>query len=539
MTRFLIVLALLVPVCASATEPAAAAAACTRGHVYDDRNGNGRFDRGDRPLAGIAVSDGRRIVRSGSDGAYDLPAAPGATAFVIKPAGYAFPSRADGLPDFWRNVPDPQAAPVRYGGLADATAGCRDFALQRDTRRAGRLHTLLFADPQTRDEREAGFYGRTVAAVRAASGQPDGRPVAQLGLTMGDIVNDTLSLYPVMNRHTASLRTPWLHAAGNHDIDFDVAHDEQSLASFRNTFGPDTFAWEEHEASFVVLDDVVYMPGQKPAYIGGLREDQFAFLEAWLPTLRADRRLVLAVHIPFFDEPGRETFRRADRERLFALLARFDKVLLLSGHGHVQRQHRHGPADGWHGAAPLHEFNLGAVCGSYWSGPNGRDGAPSSTMADGTPRGWADLWLDRDGGYSLRWNNATDEARDTGVALFAPKVLRRGAYPGSGVYANVFMGERGDTVEYRIDDGPWLPMTWWPGPDPRVLAENLRDADADGLRARDRIPEADIATHVWRGTLPTDLAAGDHRIEVRARDPWRGWLSATRVFRLQDEPAAP
>ena len=50
-----------------------------------------------------------------------------------------------------------------------------------------------------------------------------------------------------------------------------------------------------------MLDDVVYQPGQKPAYVGGLRDDQFAFLEAYLPTVPKDRLLVIGVHIPFFD----------------------------------------------------------------------------------------------------------------------------------------------------------------------------------------------------------------------------------------------
>ena len=65
--------------------------------------------------------------------------------------------------------------------------------------------------------------------------------------------------------------------------------------------------------AFVVLDNVIHQPGASPAYIGGLRDDQFAFLQAYLATLPRDRLLVLAAHIPFFDpDPARETFRRAE-----------------------------------------------------------------------------------------------------------------------------------------------------------------------------------------------------------------------------------
>lgn len=40
---------------------------------------------------------------------------------------------------------------------------------------------------------------------------------------------------------------------------------------------------------FIGMDDIIAQPGQKPAYVGGLREDQFAFLEAYLPTIPKDK----------------------------------------------------------------------------------------------------------------------------------------------------------------------------------------------------------------------------------------------------------
>ena len=85
-----------------------------------------------------------------------------------------------------------------------------------------------------------------------------------------------------MIRQTARLGVPWLHAAGNHDMDLPVTDDAASLATFRRTFGPDTFAWEEAQANVVVLDDVIARPG---GYVGGLREEQFRFLEAYLASM--------------------------------------------------------------------------------------------------------------------------------------------------------------------------------------------------------------------------------------------------------------
>lgn len=514
-----------------------ALAPCNGGTVFEDHNGNGRQDSGEHGLAGVRVSDGVRIVTTDAAGGYGLSIESGRTTFVIKPAGYAFAVRADGLPDFWRHVQPEPGPPLKYGGIPAGMPGCHDFALRPDPSKKKVLDVLVFGDPQPKSLVDVDYYRRDIVEPLV------GRHSARLGLSLGDIVNDDLSLYPALNSATAKLGTPWLHVAGNHDLDFDAVRDEDSLRTFRNHFGPDTFAWEEDEATFIVLDDVVYQPGQKPAYVGGVREEQFVFLEAYLPTLPKDRLLVLAVHIPFFNvaPPGRiETFRVADRERLFALLRAFPHVLLLSAHSHNQRHVLHGAASGWHGAMSLHEYNVGAACGAFWSGAKDASGIPDSTMSDGTPNGYATLKVGRGGEYALAWHPARDAA-ENGIALHAPKVLRRGAYPAWAVYANVFMGRDDSRVEYRIDEGDWKPMVKVMQPDPRLLVENMRDDLADALRGYDRSPEATPSPHLWRGALPTDLDPGEHRVEVRTFDAWQGEQRAETRYRLEHyrlEPAS-
>lgn len=504
------------------------------GSVFDDRNGNGMRDAGERGLAGVRVSDGVDIVATDRAGRFTLPVVPGRTRFVIKPAGYATPRRANGLPSFWRHAPHPDAPALRFGGLRDAGEACPSFGLRRQPRHTAPLDVIVMSDPQPKTGVDVGYYRRDIVdRLRRA----DGRPPADLGITLGDIVNDDLALYPAMNAATASLGVPWLHVAGNHDVDPDATRDEDALSTFRDTFGPDTFAWEEAQADFVLLDDVITRPGQKPAYIGGLRDDQFAFVEHYLAARDPRRLLVIGVHIPFFPDGG-ETFRPADRERLFALLKDVPRVLLLSGHGHVQRHVDHDASTGWHGAAPLHEYNLGAACGAYWSGVGNADGIPDATMADGTPNGSARLRVADDGRYTLAWQPAgiTGDAGalTRAMRLHAPRVLRHGAYPAWGVYANVFMGTPDTRVEVRVDAGAWQPMTRVEQPDPWLAAENARDDEAPALRGFDRSPEAQPSTHLWRAALPTSLPAGEHRIEVRAFDRWQGEQHADTTYRLDD-----
>ena len=503
--------------------------ACNLGKVWEDGNGNGLIDPGEKPLPGIKVSDGVELVRTDATGRYRLPVVDGRTVFVIKPAGYDLPERKDGLPDFWTNIRTDSGPTLKYGGIPVVFPGCKDFGLLPATREASQdkpLEILVFSDTQTKNLADVDYYRRDIVEPLV------GKSAARLGVTLGDVVDDDLSLYPALNQVTRLLQLPWLHVAGNHDLDFDAPRDEDSLLSYRNTYGPDTFAWEEEQAVFIGLDDVVYLPGQKPAYIGGLRQDQFAFLEAYLPTVSRDRLLVVGVHIPLFDtKPGVETFRRADRTRLFGLLRDFPHVLLLSGHSHTQQHVYHGAEDGWQGASPLHEYNVGAACGAFWSGAKDAAGIPDSTMSDGTPNGYARLSVRHGGAYSLAWHPARDA--DAALSLHAPKVLRQGAYPAWGVYANVYMGQAGTRVEYRVDAGEWKPMKQVLQADPRLLAENSRDDQAEQLRGYDRSPEATPSPHLWRGALPTDLAVGEHTIEVKVWDQAGAVNLARTVYRLQ------
>lgn len=504
-----IVLGTFLALAAMAVSPSAQAANCHRGLVFNDRNQNGVQDRGEAGIADVAISNGRDIVRSNASGEYRLPRRAGAEVFIIKPAHLGIGMRPDGLPDHWRG----------------ADEKCRPFAAHYlPPAPPNQMEVLLFGDPQPKSLTDVDYYRRDIVEPLI------GKVHANLGISLGDIVNDDLSLYPAMNAVTAKLGVPWLHVAGNHDLNFD-ADDAGSLATFRAHYGPDTFAWESGYANFIVLDNVIWQPETQPNYIGGLREDQFTFLEHYLRDAEKSRLLVLSMHIPLFEPAGRDTFRDADRARLFALLREFPHVLLLSAHSHTQQHVFHGAATGWQGAEPLHEYNVGASCGAFWSGIKDAEGIPASTMADGTPNGWAKLTILPAGEYELAYHPARDVGRQIG--LHAPKVLRQGAYPAWGVYANVWMGMDDTVVEYRIDGGEWQAMRKVLQADPALLAENARDDEASALRGYDRSPEATPSTHLWRGRLPTDLAVGEHQIDVRAQDRWRGWQHASTVYRLQ------
>ncbi|MDE2382595.1 MAG: calcineurin-like phosphoesterase C-terminal domain-containing protein [Xanthomonadaceae bacterium] len=424
------------------------------------------------------------------------------------------------------DVEAPQALPHADGWRG---AGCLDYRRVPAGAAGPTAQVLVFGDPQVKSETDVDYFRRDIV-------QPiHGRIPATLGLTLGDLVDDVPALLPTVKQVTETLGVPWLYAPGNHDIDPGATSDATALAAFHRVYGADTRARQTPLANFVVLDDVITLPGQKPAYIGGFREDQYAFLQRYLPTLDKDKLLVLAMHIPLFDEVDKKNFRATDRARLFALLAPFPHVLVLSAHSHNQRHVFHTAADGWLGASPLHEFNLGAACGSYWSGAKDAEGLPDARMDDGTPNGYAVLTVKPAGEYALAWQPA-HHAPNTQIGLHAPKVLRRGAYPAWGVFANFYMGDNDSRLEFRVDDGAWMPMKKVLLPDPALTEENMRDDQTTVLRGFDRSPEAAVSPHLWRGALPTKLAAGVHQVEVRAFDRWRGEVTAVTRYTLLDSP---
>lgn len=486
-----------------------------KARVFLDANGDGHWSRGEQGVPGVAFSDGQTLWHTDANGEVHLDGASDAVFFVIKPAGFRLGVRSDGLPDFWR--------------VAGSSTNTWEVPLATDAVRPP-YSVRVFGDPQPKNTADVGYYANDVVASERRL------PRAQFGLSLGDIVHGNLPLYPAMIQATAAMETPWLHVSGNHDRDYAAASDEASLATFRRHFGPDTFAWEEQGLALVVLDNVIHQPGTGvPArYVGGLRESQFEFLSAYLASVPDDVLLVLSMHIPLFDtapDPEFDTFRDEDRQRLFALLKSRRHVLVLSSHTHTQEHHWHSAAEGWQGETPLHEFNVGAACGAFWSGAKNSSGIPDTRMADGTPNGFATLRVERDGAYALRWHVAGEE-RDPAFALHAPKVLRQGAWPGFGVYANVWMGDAASRVEYRIGGGEWQRMQKVDRADPQLLAINALDDASDVLRGFDRAPEAQVSPHLWRGALRTDLPAGEHKVEVRVFDRWRGEQVQSLRYRL-------
>ncbi len=74
-----------------APERGTAPGVTVKGTVFESRTGAFERQAGDPGLAGVMVSNGREVVRTGADGSYSLPAEDRTAIFVIKPSGYNVP----------------------------------------------------------------------------------------------------------------------------------------------------------------------------------------------------------------------------------------------------------------------------------------------------------------------------------------------------------------------------------------------------------------------------------------------------------------
>ena len=138
------------------------------GTVFEDRNGNRRRDPGEPGLAGVSVSNGLEVVRSGPDGRYSLPIAEGDVLFVTKPAGYAPPVDRDMAPQF-HYIHDPDGTPaelgLRFGGVAPTgpLPAAIDFPFDK-VAEPDDFKVIWFADTQAQTPAELDYLRDDVIA---------------------------------------------------------------------------------------------------------------------------------------------------------------------------------------------------------------------------------------------------------------------------------------------------------------------------------------------------------------------------------------
>jgi len=497
------------------------------GFVYEDLNGNNSFDRREKGISDVAVSNGKEVVITDKKGRYSLPVQQDNIIFVIKPAGYAPVVNEYNIPQFFF-IHKPGGSPdLEFAGTPPTGKLPKEvnFGMVAQEEPAS-FRILVFGDPQPYTEEEVEHFHRAVTGELK-----DAQDVA-LGISMGDLVGDNLDLLHPYKEAVREVGIPWYNVIGNHDLNFDVTDDILADETFETHFGPATCSFNYGKAHFIIIDDILYPdPRDGRGYWGGLREDQFTFIENDLALVPKDHLVVLAFHIPISKNEESGPFNPAHRDRLFSLLKDFPHTLSISAHTHIQNQHFFGAEDGWQQEGAHHHFNVGTTSGDWYSGKLNDKGIPISTMRDGTPKGYAFVNIEENR-YTIDYK-AFDKDPEYKMAVFTPKVVLQNAWASARIIVNFFIGSPEDSLFYKIDSGEWQQMRHAPVHDPFFVHE-VDDWDFTDTLFPGRRPSNPVeSSHTWTGHLPTNLEEGEHTVYIRAYDMFGREYTAERTFRIE------
>ena len=498
-----------------------------RGIVFLDMNENQLFDPGEKGIPGVAVSNGRDVVVTDEMGAYTISVSEQDVIFLIKPSGYRIPVNELNLPRFYY-IYKPEGSPdFRYKGVAPTgyLPERIDFPLLPGECEE-EFRVLVFGDPQPYSIQEVEFFERKI--VRELENRTD----FAFGMIMGDIVGDDLTLFEPLNCATARIGIPMHHVIGNHDINFDAPSPYFADETFMATYGPSTYAMNYGRVHFLVLNNIIYPNTDSfGRYIGGIRPDQFQFIENSLKLVPTDHVVVLLMHIHMFDVPGwGETFRRKDRELLFELLKDYPNNLSLSAHMHTQRHHFFNRSEGWLQEAPHHHFNVGTSSGNWWSGELDEDGLPDAMMQDGTPQGYSVLSFK--GNEYLIDYFVSGSSEDHKMNIHAPLLVPQGRGFRGELYVNFFNGTETCSLTFRVNDGEWIDMRRVIEPDPTfyevILRWDTTTEPLSGVRPSNPVN----SMHLWKARVPSNLPPGEHVLEVKAVDMFGREFTASRIYTI-------
>jgi hypothetical protein len=379
-------------------------------------------------------------------------------------------------------LPDTGPAPAQVNFPLRPASASRSFT------------AAVIGDSQTYSNMEIGYYRDS--AVVDMLGFSDKTP--DLMLYVGDVVGDDLGLLDRILRVGSAVGAPQWLVLGNHDIDHDAESDADSSDTWRALYGPHYYAFEQGDAIFVVLDNVVYpcgeidmlRPGREfcghdhdPTYNGRVPDEQMAWLENLLALTPTDKLVVFAHHIPFvsFVDPH-STKHQTDNLLDIYSLVDDRQALSLSGHTHTMENHSPGQTfEGWEEAVGINDLQFrhiiaGAASGSWFQGDLNYRGVPMSFQRMGAPKGV--LMMDFDGtAYHEHYlGGGVSHDRTMWLDLNTPRfrawyttLMEWRELPGrerEGSVPPVSINDLGDNKFVLVEDlreGVWLTANVWAG----------------------------------------------------------------------------
>jgi len=194
-----------------------------KGVVYEDKNGNGRRDFGERGMEGVVVSDGYEVVKTDQEGKFLLPSQPEARfVFITCPSGFRN-SRNYYLPV------NPEISDYDFGIYANVNEGKEGFSFVHLT------DTELFKCVRENWLDDLKNYIKK-------------NPTAFI-IHTGDICYIPGMQYHARHIGAFSLGVPYYQCIGNHDL----VKGKYGEEVYEKLFGPVYYSFDAGKVHFVVL----------------------------------------------------------------------------------------------------------------------------------------------------------------------------------------------------------------------------------------------------------------------------------------------
>ncbi len=496
-----------------------------QGRVYLDVNQNLRSDAAEKGVPGVAVSNGRDVVRTDAEGRWSLPIDEHGSIFVVKPAHFQLPVNSAQIPQHYylhstQGSPElPVAGIAPTGPLPESI----DFALTphpEDQPFSG----LFFGDTQARGLREVNFVTHDVVEECLDTD-------AIFGVSLGDIVADDPALFSEISESIAQIGIPWYNVFGNHDNNRGATENKYTDDTFERFFGPSTYAFEYGEVVFIPLNNI-YFPPEKKGYTAAFTDEQLAFVKNYLAGVPKEKLVVLLMHVPIV--------RCKQRDEMLALLSDRPHTLTIAAHVHEQIHLFMEEEHGWKGPEPHHLFINATVSGSWWCGAQDERGIPHATMNDGAPNGYSKITFDGNQ-YAIEFKAASRPANYQ-MNIYLADDVPEATLTDTEVLVNVFAGSARSTVEMQVGNGDaWLPMDQTITIDPECLRMHEQspflDATVEGVKLDTlfgwKMDYPSKSYHMWKAPLPKGIEPGTHTLTVRTTDMFGQTYTGKRIFRVR------
>ncbi len=471
-----------------------------KGIVFFDYNNNGIFDKTDRGIEKVAVSNGKDIVLTDEAGRYSIPADDDCVIFIIKPIHYISPTDKNNFPQFYYiNKPKGSNPALKYPGIPPTGPLPKEINFPLYDNRESNDNLILLGDVQVRNIQEIEYFGKAFVPELSDRGE-------SFVCTLGDNAFNDLSVYPALKDTMGAIGKPVFFLPGNHDENFGVPNDDAASETYKANFGPNYYSFNWSGCHIVMLDDVIYT-GKDESYKAGLGRKQLEFLLNDLRMINPYTTVILMMHIPITQWPKEE------KDLVFKELLRFQKKMVVSGHTHNQSFQYLGKEDGWMEPKPLFHLNQGTACGTFWSGIPDEFGIPISLMSDGTPKGYSLVYFSFEPKVTYKVPNRPEDYQ---MNIYLPNSIALPDLAKTDVLVNIFTGSDNTKVEMYIDNQRLgIPMEKTLAKDPGVVKQLAfeKSLNTKLFESNEWIKDC---THLWKATLPANLTPGAHTLEIKA-----------------------